>query len=757
MKMTWTEPLGLGLCRRLGVWGCLVCSAAGVCLGQQPPTSDSIPTLPETQVIGEPPAMTAPETVFAPTEDFSALPPPVFTQSTVFGTPSVRGYLAPEQTTGTLLRVPDLELPAAVGVITSDTMRDQQATRMDEVLRDVSGVSKLGDQLRPDAFVLRGFEVRSRDYRKNGLLDPTYAPRNFANVERIEILKGPSSVLYGAGQPSGTVNLITKKPLATDYHRATAQFGSFGFERYTVDTTGPIRDDESWLYRLNFSYENADTFRDYGYNERVFLAPVVTWQIDADTALTWEGEYLQDRRRFDTGVVALDGAIGRVPITNFLGEPDNDFQLFQDWRQTLFFDHRLNEIWTTRIAATTIFYYAPSFGTFPLEQQPNTTLVDRSQQSIPQFFEQYYGVTANLGGEFTTGALEHKLVLGTEQGWFISNNFTSESSIPGLQNYTIDALQPVYLNPPGLLLPAVFDATYRQNRHGFYVQDLIKLNPRWWFMAGLRYDHADVTFFRELTTFKIPTIPPTDTEQGFDRWTPRVGVLYQPLPDLLSLYGSYSRSFDPPGGGARLTDDPLLPELGEAWEVGAKYQLHRKLAAQAAWFWIQKDNYTIDTVLSTPPFFATSQVGQQTSQGAEFSLVGQITDRWSTTSNYTITDAVLRDPTNADLDDRRPRNVPRHIVNLWTRYNVVQNSDHTLGAALGMVYVDDRLASFGGDLRLPDFTRWDAAFFYTRRRWDFGLYLENLFDKAYYSGSVTDFQITPGAPFTIRGQAGVTF
>jgi len=141
----------------------------------------------------------------------------------------------------------------------------------------------------------------------------------------------------------------------------------------------------------------------------------------------------------------------------------------------------------------------------------------------------------------------------------------------------------------------------------------------------------------------------------------------------------------------------------------------------------------------------------------EMSLIGKITDRWTTTSNYTITDAVLRDPSNADVDDRRPRNVPRHIVNLWSRYNVVQTEIHTLGGGLGMLYVDDRLAAFGGDLRLPDFTRWDAGMFYNRGPWDVSLYLENVFDKQYYAGSVNDFQITPGAPVTVRGQVGVTF
>src|SRR5581483_3050743 len=176
-----------------------------------------------------------------------------------------------------------------------------------------------------------------------------------------------------------------------------------------------------------------------------------------------------------------------------------------------------------------------------------------------------------------------------------------------------------------------------------------------------------------------------------------------------------------------------------------------------AFFWLRKDNYTIDTVTSTPPFFVTSQVGHLSSQGIELSMIGQITDRWSTNSNYTFTDAVLRDPTMPTVDDRRPRNVPRHMINLWTRYNVVQTSEQTLGGGLGMMYMDNRLASFGGQLRLPAFTRWDAGLFYTRQRWDFSLYFENLFDRQYYASSVGDLQIAPGTPFNVRAQLGVMF
>ncbi len=725
---------------------------------QEPATSADTPTLPEVNVEGSPLPETTPDSVFPPANfDPTPLPAPTILESTIFGSPAADGYRATSSTTATFVDVPDLELPASVSTITQDVLRDQQALRIDDVLRDVSGAVKLNDQLRPDAFILRGFQVESRDYRKNGMLDPSFTPRDFANVERVEILKGPGSVLYGAGQPSGTVNLITKKAQNRDFTHFTTQLGSFDFERYTIDANGRVNDDGNVLFRLNMAYENRDGFRDFGYNERVFVAPTATWLIDDDTSITWEGEYLQDRRRFDTGVAAIDGKLGQLPIERFLGEPDNDFQLFQDWRQSLFLDHRINDIWTARVMATNIFYYAPSSGTFPISQDPGTTTLNRSRQDITQFFEQYHGVTFNLAAEYLTGSVEHKLVMGTEQGWFISNNFLSESTIPGLQNLPIDAVNPQYTDPNVFFTPAKFSSVFRESRHGIYLQDAIKFDEHWSALVGLRYDTVNTVFQRELRTFGIPTLPDTETDQTFRRWTPRVGLVYQPLPEVWSLFGSYARSFDPPSGGPRVTPDPLSAEIGEAWEVGTKLNFHPRLSGQATWFWIQKDNVTIDTTQSTPPFFVTSQVGRQTSQGLELSLTGHLTERWSTTSNYTITDAVLRDPTNPTVDDRRPRNVPRHLVNLWSRYNVIQTNEHTLGAGLGMVYLDDRLASFGGELRLPDFTRWDTGLFYQRGLWDASLYIENLFDKAYYSGSVNDLQIAPGAPLTFRGQVGVVF
>ncbi|MDP1798665.1 MAG: TonB-dependent receptor plug domain-containing protein, partial [Planctomycetaceae bacterium] len=261
-------------------------SSTGV-LAQDAQRATDEPTLPEVKVEVTPlPTGNSPDSVFN-NGNFTSTPgaPPTITQNSIFGSPPTQGYRATSSTTGTIVNVPDIQLPASVSVVTNEVLHDQQALRINDVFRDVAGAAKLGDQLRPDSFILRGFEVASRNYRKNGLLDPTYTPRDFANVERIEILKGPSSILYGASQPSGTVNLITKKPLNDDFTRWTSQFGSFNFQRHTIDANGKVNDDGNVLFRVNAAYENSDGFRDFGYNEREFVAPSVSWLIDEDTAI----------------------------------------------------------------------------------------------------------------------------------------------------------------------------------------------------------------------------------------------------------------------------------------------------------------------------------------------------------------------------------------------------------------------------------------------------------------------------------------
>ena len=726
--------------------------------GQEPAKrdgDDSTPRLPETEVIGR---RDAPATGEPSGPGNGSI-----LNGTIFQSPPANGYSADSSTAGTLIDVPQRDVPATVSVVPQAVLQDQQVIRVDDLLSNVPGAVKTNDSsaLRSDAFFLRGFSVTSRDYRKDGFLDPTYTPRDFANVERVEILQGPASVIYGAGQPAGTVNLITKKPLAEAMQEAGVQFGSFGLQRYTVDSTGPMNGDGSLLYRINAAYQDGESFRDFGYNESAIAAPAVTWLIDADTALTWEGEFVNDRRRYDTGVIAVNGQL-TLPISRFLGEP-TDFQHFQDYRQSLVYNHRLNDDWAVKIGGYSLFYDAEASGTipsaplpadppfFPVGTTPPPGYVNRVRENIDPFNEQYQSLIANLAGKMDIRGMTHHVVFGTEEGWFNSNEFRGASSLQYLTPLNINYNAPVYGNlPPFIPLPLVYDSTFYQADYGLYFQDLIDVTDHWKVLAGVRYDHSDVIFNRSFE----PTFGPTKSVEAFDVGTPRVGLIYEPLPEQLSFYAMHSESFDPPNGGPYIEQTPLKPEFGQLWEGGIKMKPTDNLTLAAAGYYLAKENVSVYLANG----YNMEQVGAQRSQGVELSAVGKLTGRWSLIANYAYTDTLLSDPTPGSvINGQRALGVPYNSASFWSRYDLIADQCQTLGVGLGLVYVGDRLGDYYSPLVLPAYTRCDAGVYYRRGRLDASLFIENLFDTVYYASSINQYEVFPGAPFNVKGQLTCRF
>jgi iron complex outermembrane receptor protein len=755
-KSRWRHALGLSLALGFSGW-----QVAAV-FAQQPPT------IPETTVEGTPPttAPTLPPTTEAPTPSPSPAAP--------FTSPPAVGYKAGSETTGTKIDLPQLSFPGTVDVVPRSVFYDQQILRTDELLRDVPGVTKFSDPRRPDDFSIRGFEVTSRDFRKNGFLDPTAAPREYADVERVEILKGPASVLYGSGQPSGIVNLITKKPLADSYNNAQVTGGSFGLFRFEADSTGPLNEAKTLLYRINFAYQNYDGFRDFDFNERTFVAPAFTWLIDENNSITFQGEYLNDRRHFDTGLVNVNNTLGLLPITRSFNEP-TDFARSEDYHTFLFFNHRFNDDWTMRLGAAVEWYSLPFFGTVPVATGavdprlglPATTLL-RQVQDAQDFREQNYAIIADLAGKFCTGPIEHKLLVGAELDWYNSTNFTVGLSdplqpvqLPGfpfpipVPSSPIDVFHPRYGGPVPPLT-GHFDADYTQERYGFYVQDLVDFNHKVQILGGLRGDIVDFSFARELVQpfgGQDAGFPRVENDETFYHLTPRVGIVYQPIEDVLSLYTTYSLSFDPPPGGAFRNPTPLRPETGRIVEGGIKADLlNKQLSLTMAGFYIVKDNVT-----TADTFFFATQIGEQRAQGVEMSAVGKLTDRWSVIGNYAYIDSRILKEADPTLVGDRFRGIPFNNANLWTRYNLIQEACQTFGLGLGVVYNGDRPGDLGNSFNLPGYVRWDAGIYYKRNAFNAAVYFENIFDQRYYTGSVDSLTIYPGAPFTVRASIGVTF
>ena len=558
-------------------------------------------------------------------------------------------------------------------------------------------------------------------------------------------------MLYGAGQPSGTVNLITKKPLAEAFQQGSMQFGSFGLERYALDSTGPISDDGSLLYRVNAAYQKNDSFRDFGYNESAFAAPAATWVIDRDTTLTWEGEFVSDRRRYDTGVAAINGQL-TMPISRFLGEP-TDFQHFQDYRESLVLNHKINDDWSLKVGGYSLFYNSESSGTVPsapLFGMPSLPpgYYYRDREDIGPFNEQYQSLLAALAGTINLCGMANHIVFGTEEGWFNSNRFYAASSLQYFTPLLIDGNAPVYGNvPPIIPEPLVFDSTFYQADYGLYFQDLVDLSEHWKFLAGVRYDHADVIFNRSFE----PAFGPTKSVEQFDVGTPRLGLICEPIPEKLSIYGMYSASFDPPDGGPYIETAPLAPEFGQLWECGIKVKATDRLTLAAAGFHIVKENVSV----YLPDGFHLEQVGSQRSDGVELSATGKVTDRLSLLANYAYTDTELTDPTpGSAINGQRALGVPYNTASVWSRYNLIDDGRRTLGVGLGLTYVGERLGDYYSPLVLPSYTRCDAGLYYRRRRLDVNLFVENIFDTVSYTSSINQYEVFP-APREPEGPSRV--
>jgi iron complex outermembrane recepter protein len=682
---------------------------------------------------------------------------------TIFSNSPSEGYRAPTSTSASIIAVPDADQPATVSTITEELLTDQATLRLTDAIRNAGAVVPAGDALFADRIFIRGLEVGSRNFRKDGFLDPTFVPRDFQNVERVEILKGPASFLYGSGDPAGIVNVITKKPIANNpFATAGFMFGAYSQARYTADVNSEVTQSGNVIFRLNAAQEDINSFVDFASTNRTQIAPVVTWLMNDSTTLTWNGEWHKDDRIGFQGTPAVNGDPLFLPPSRFVGDPANDFLNTEEFRQSLVLTTELSDEWTFNIGGYSLFYEFPGSTTAALSPLPpavfgGTAPFARSRQDIPFEDEQSHSMIANLAGEFCLGDMRHRAVIGMEYAYFDSSSQFNFSGIGSVINFPpptfvpvpFDVANPNYATPTPTSPLLVSDfPVFRQQRVGGYMQDLIDITPKVKAVAGVRFDTLDFTFDRTVNGINART------EEDFNRVTPRGGLVYQPWADeSLAFYYNYSQSFTPPGGGIFLFDPPggIQPILGEGHEAGIKTELLPGLALNVAGYRITRQN---DVLNSSSVFLV--QVGEVESQGAELNLVGSVTERWNAVANYTYADSRLYDAA-LGFDGVNTRNVPYNTANFWTRYNVIQDECRTAGAALGLVYLGERPADLVNSLDLPSFARWDAGLYYQRGQFNSVVYLENLFDVQYAQSSINTLQIYQGAPFNVRAAVWYTF
>ncbi|MBD9360563.1 TonB-dependent siderophore receptor [Methylomonas fluvii] len=664
-------------------------------------------------------------------------------------------YSLPNATTGTKTDTPIMETPFSVQVVSKQVMEDVQAIRPGEALNYVSGIyqgsANSGDWL--DWTKRRGFDpFPTGDYRDGGAfpLASAWGGRDLANIEQVEVLKGPASLLYGQATPGGVVNYVTKKPLAAPYYSLQQQFGSYDYYRTTLDATGPITQDKTLLYRFNLAYKDANSFRDTVSSDRIFIAPTVSWIISPRTRMNFELEYDHGHMVFDRGVPAIGSRPADVPRSRFFGEADPQSE-FERILVDMNWSHAFNDNWTLSHRFTAVYNGLDQVASFPSLNADNVRL-NRSFElaKVDPGDDASYFNTVNLTGHFDTWGLQHTLLLGGDYFRQSTKSVITPFSSP------INIFNPIYLGSEGVSNLAAgstsFTTTTERDWFGLYMQDQIKLPYHLHLMGGLRYDSSEQvgTDSRSLT----PNVSPQQ-----DKVTPRGGLVWQPIPEL-SLYGSYSENFTGINGTG-LGGVLLAPETAQQWEFGLKTELFdKRFLATLAWFDLTKQNARVADPRDTR---FSAAIGEANVTGLEMDLKGEILPGWNMIGSYAYTpDAVTTIGRATEVDKRFP-GVPRHGGSLFTTYELQSGIMQGLKFGGGVIVrSSQRTESTNNDVVLPGYATVNLLTSYS---WKVGasklttqLNVNNLLGKEYYPASAfSRNSIEMGAPRTFMGSVRIEY
>jgi iron complex outermembrane receptor protein len=667
--------------------------------------------------------------------------------------PVERDYTTEDVSSATRLPAPRRDLPLSVDVITRQLMDDRKAVRIEDVIRNVSGTSiPHGAGGRAERFNIRGFTTDVNIFKNGFRDDSTFSSRTqreVANLQRIEVLKGPASFLYGRTDPGGIINLITKAPTTSPYYAGEMIFGSYNLYRPTIDLSGPLTADKSLLYRFNGAYEHAHSFRDLVVSERFFGAPTIGWQLSSRTNLRFEGEFLYDTRPIDRGLLAVGNGVASLPISRFLGDPLRR-NIYNQGKATLILRHDFSDAWAWRsafraaVASENYNSVEPSF----LDTDNQTLFLAGFR--IPQLVQSHY-LQNEVVGRFQTGPIGHRILAGVELGRETHETRVDFASV----NNTMNILNPVYSFDVGPF-STTFDGTLTNNIIGAYVSDLIELRENLKLTFGGRFDIFDQHFDDRLNSSR--------TKQTDTFFNPMVGLVYQPVKPV-SLYVNFSKSarqLDNFSTFRAMTPAGTLPtpETARQYEAGIKAELiDGRLYANAAVFDIEKEN--VQRFLFTgvaPAFGDIVQTGQERSRGAELDVRGRILPGWDLIATYAYIDAeVIRGDAVIGKGNTLP-NAPLHSGSLWTVYNFQSGVLEGFGIGGGVYAAGKRQGDIDNTFQIPGFARLDAALYYRKeevmRRTNLvaSLNFRNLLDQRYFEGTQESrTSVIPGAPLTVIG------
>jgi len=596
-----------------------------------------------------------------------------------------------------------------------------------------------------------GFATRGDWVKVRGLNVPEYRDSlqalfgNYNNtrshvytLEQVEILKGPSSVLYGQGSPGGLVNVVSKRPEEEAAHEVVAEYGNFDRKQIATDLTGALDADGKLLYRMIAVYRDADTQIDHVEDDAIVIAPSLTWRPSERTNITILGNYQDYDGQAAAQFLPIYGTL--LPAPNgeymdpnvFLGEPEFDRYDTKTKSVTLLADHDFNASWGMEATARYTkgeAKYNQSWTAFI----GGTRYIDGDGNVLRTFYKneadsKQVALDVRARGEFSTGGLEHNILIGVDYQHVTTNSDYYYAFAPA--GFGINVFNPVYGNVPtdAELGPYYDNPETKNEQAGFSIQDQIRAG-RLLVTLGLRGD-----------TVKSDTGYATQKDEELST---SVGVMYQ-LPGGFSPYASYAESFEPVVG-TKFDGTAYDPQKGKQYEFGIKYQPEGTTALiTVSYFDIDQTNLVTDD--PEHPGFSL-QEGDVTIKGFEFEALGSVGD-FALEANYSYLDTKTS-------DGYRLPSIPAHQASSWVTW---RPSEVMVGfkAGFGVRYIG---ASYDGvdNLRTPSYTLADAMVGYETERFDLSLNVHNLTDKQYFATCIARGDCFPGKDRTIVARLAVKF
>ena len=649
----------------------------------------------------------------------------------------VDGYRATRSSSATKTDTAIRDIPQSISVIPVSVLNDLGSISVERALDFAGGVSKQNNfgGLTLYEYSVRGFTTS--EFYKDGFSANRGYPStpDVVSIERIEVLKGPAASLYGRGDPGGTVNIVTKKPRPEAFATLHTSAGSWDRYRTALDVNTPLDENGNVLSRVNLAIEDGQSFRDHVDRERVFVAPSFSWQLNPDTTLLVESEFVRHRSTFDRGIVAPNNAWSGVSRSTFLGEPnDGDIDNHNNLLQAAL-EHHLNDAWKLRLASH---YKQGKLWGFASEARALNADGHTVNRRYRERDNDWHDSTTQLElrGLFDTGPWQHELLIGSEYENYRKNErVTTIAGSP----YAIDIFQPVYGQPkPGGARSGTDFFEHVESR-ALNLQDQILFTDTLRGMLGARLERFEQSIDDHTRN--------STSRQHHDALTQRAGLLYQLTPEI-GLFANASTSFKP-NNGLDAAGRSFDPEEGVGHEIGIKSELFDdRLSSTLAAFHIEKKN-----VLALDPGTDTSRaMGKARSQGFDLQVAGQVTDAVRVIGAFAYIDAEVTEGDKVIPTGSRILGVAKHSGSLLGVYAFqdgrLRGSD--LGAAF--TYVGDRSGEAGSDFELPAYHTVDLlAHYKASDNVTVGLNLNNIFDEKYFERSYSNYWVNPGEPrnFTV--------